>query len=252
MEVWRPLWALSRPNGPAGTLSYFGGLPTGLPAAAWPQCGECGTAMTLLLQLAAGPWLPRIPSGHALLVFKCESDDVCDFWEPDEIANRCLLLPVSAGSSETAAPTATGAEPSRVLPQLWVQAWESDEDGISAEVADQLTDPDRFWDVPEHVSFGHGFASEHLTKAGGAPYWTGQGPSEDAPLPRRLLVQLDNWIALTDSAAAIADSPAGRDPLTTVSGQSVSAANFMSDGIAYVFDTTPDAPLPTPRLVINR
>ncbi len=165
--------------------------------------------MTLLLQLAAGTWLPRIPSGHALLVFKCESDDVCDFWEPDEIANRCLLLPVSAGSSETAAPTTTGAEPSRILPQLWVQAWESDEDGISADVADQLTDPDRFWDVHEHVSFGHGFASEHLTKA-------------------------------------------GRDPLTTVSGQSVSAANFMSDGIAYVFDTTPDAPLTTPRLVINR
>lgn len=208
--------------------------------------------MTLLLQLSAGPWLPRIPAEHALLVFKCESDDVCDFWEPDEVANRCMILPVAEASGYTAAPTVGGTEPSRVLPQLWVYEWESSEDGISAEVADQLTDPDRFWDVPESVSFAHGFASEHLTKAGGAPYWTGQGPSDEPQLPRQLLLQLDNWITVSDPAAAVADSPAGRDPLTSVSGQSVSAANFMSDGIAYLFDVTPDAPLATPRLVINR
>lgn len=252
MLIWVPRWSVKPPHNRVDESSFFGGVPTGLAAESWPVCGECSVVMTPLLQLAAGPWLPRIPDAHVLLVFKCESDEMCDFWDPDDVANRCLLIPVAELTAGAGAPESVASGETRILPHIWVTEWEQREDGITAEQAEQIDDPELFWQLPDEISAAHGYDSLKLTKAGGAPYWTGQGPSNDPPAPRQLLFQIDNWITLSDSPEDIAAHLSHVDELVTVSRSTVSAANFMSDGIAFVFDVTPAEPLPTLKLMISR
>ncbi|WP_381543542.1 hypothetical protein [Stackebrandtia endophytica] len=251
MQIWTPRWTVSPPERHGGT-SRFGGLPRGLAVERWPVCGECGVAMTPLLQLAAGPWLPRIPVGHVLSVFKCEGLNICDFWKPDDVANRCLLVPETDLDSDAAVPASVEDGRTTVLPTFWISEWVASDDGITPEQADAINDPDRFWGLPDELQDSHGFDSLKLTKAGGPPYWTGNGPSREPERPRELLFQIDNWITLIDSPQAVADYLADASELVAVSDNVVSAANFMSDGIAFIFDVTPSAPLPTPKLVINR
>ncbi|MFD1200658.1 hypothetical protein ACFSWE_06770 [Leucobacter albus] len=214
--------------------------------------------MTLLLQLAAGPWLPRIPDGHVLLVFKCEGDDGCSFWEPDDVANRTLLLSAGEISGDDAVPPPAAPNASPVLPRLWVAGWERSDDRLTAEQAAAIDDPDRFWDLPEEIQSGHDFDSARLTKAGGAPYWTGNGPSAEPEGERALLFQIDNWVTAQEPGGALAAHVASEqahrpgESYAQVHESSLTAANFMSDGIAFLFDVTPGAEIPTPRLVINR
>ncbi|MGI0521204.1 hypothetical protein ABY45_11565 [Microbacterium maritypicum] len=251
MQIWVPQWSVRPPQNSEGA-SWFGGVPTGLAADRWPVCGECGAVMTPLLQLAPGPWLPRVPASCVLLVFKCESDAVCDFWEPDEVANRCLLVPSTELAGESHVPSAGANGETPVLPRLWVRDWVPSDDGITAEQARQIDDPVAFWALPDEITAVHGFDSNKLTKAGGAPYWTGNGPSDVPPRPRQLLFQVDNWITAIEPSEEVSAYIGDQDLRVAVAGSSVSAANFMSDGIAFVFDITPDDPLPTPRLAINR
>lgn len=251
MQIWTPHWTIEPPAQTRGA-SGFGGVVTGLATEDWPVCGECGTTMTLLLRLAAGPWIPRLPAGHVLLVFKCESEDVCDFWEPDDVANRSVLVHEDQLAGDDSLPADVSESRTHVLPQVWVKEWVATDDGVTAEQAMHLDDPELFWDLPEEVQFFHGFDSSLLTKAGGAPNWTGNGPSDEPPSPRALLFQIDNWIGLVDEPEAVRTwSDAAGDGVVVRDNQ-VSAANFLSDGIAYIFDVTPDAPVPTPRMLIAR
>lgn len=251
MQIWTPQWSIDTPAHTRGE-SGFGGVASGLRPEDWPVCAECGIAMTFLLRLSAGPWLQRLPADHALLVFKCESDDVCDFWEPDDTANRSLLVHEDHLNHRGALPVDLVEGRSRVLPQLWVTEWVATDDGVTLEQAMHLDDPELFWDLPEEVQFFHGFESSRLTKAGGAPNWTGNGPSDEPPSPRALLFQIDNWIGLVDAPEAVRTWSDEAGAGVVVRENQVSAANFLSDGIAYVFDVTPDAPVPTPRMLIAR
>jgi hypothetical protein len=251
MEIWVPQWTVRQPEHPLAGASWFGGIPVGLDPAAWPVCGQCGTALTPLLQLSAGPWLRRIPAGHALLVFKCESDDVCEFWDPDDVANRCLLVPVTELVSEAGVPDDVSTGKTHILPRVWVGEWKRDDDGLTSEQADQI-DRDEVWDLPDDTR-AIAEAAEIYTKAGGAAVWTGNGPASEPARPRQLLFQIDNWITAVDSADVVAAALAERpDPYVHVRDSTISAANFMSDGVAYVFDVAPDAPVPNAKLVIQR
>lgn len=215
------------------------------------MCGDCGIVMSVLLQLVPGPWIPRIPKERVLFVFKCEADGVCEFWEADDVANRCLLVPTSELARQVEAPQSVVDGDTRILPRLWVSDWIRSDDGLDPELAAAIADPHQYSKLPEEIQQAHGFQSENYTKAGGAPNWTGNGPSADPPPPRKLLFQIDNFIHVTDPEAA----PVYFDPddqYTYVSGNSVQSANFMSDGVAYIFDTAPDAPVPVPKLRINR
>ncbi len=251
MEIWVPQWTVRQPQHPVAGATWFGGLPAGLDPAAWPVCSECGTALSPLLQLSAGPWLRRIPAGHVLLVFKCETDDVCEFWDPDDGANRCLLVPVAELSSDAGVPDDVSTGRTRILPRVWVGEWARGDDGLTPEQADQI-DRDEVWNLPDDIR-AIADTAENYTKAGGAPVWTGNGPASAPARPRRLLFQIDNWITTVDSAAEVAAALAERpDRYVLVRDRTISAANFMSDGVAYVFDVAPDAPAPDAKLVISR
>lgn len=251
MEIWVPQWTVRQPEHPVAGSTWFGGLPVGLDPATWPVCGQCDTALTPLLQLSAGPWLRRIPAGHVLLVFKCESDDVCEFWDPDDVANRCLLVPVTELASGAEVPDDVATGKTRILPRLWVGEWRRGDDGLTPEQAIQV-DRDEVWNLPDDTR-AIAEAAETYTKAGGAPVWTGNGPASEPARPRQLLFQLDNWITTVDSADDVATALAERpDRSVHVRDSTISAANFLSDGVAYVFDVAPDAPVPEAKLVISR
>lgn len=252
MQIWTPQWTIQAPRVNSRFVSSYGGVFEGLAEERWPVCAECGIIMTPLLRLAAGPWIPRIPDGHVLLVFKCEGEDGCSFWDPDDLANRCLLVPESDLDSEVALPANVADGTTIILPRLWVGEWVPSDDGLTAEQADAIDDPDQYWDLPEALQMSHGYRSEKLTKAGGAPYWTGNGPRSEPPRPRQLLFQIDNWIIVNDKPEEIANYLADTDPGVTFRGNTITAANFMSDGIAFIFDVTPDEPVPTLKLAINR
>lgn len=252
MQIWVPRWSITPPAPGAAPASWFGGLPTGLPADRWPVCGECDAPLTPLLQIAAGPWVPRIPADHVLLVFTCEGPDVCSFWDPDEIANRCMIVARDELTDSGPPPASVTDGRTRILPRLWVREWVPSEDGVTPEQALAVDDRAQFWDLPEEISLPHGFDSAWLTKAGGAPYWTANGPSPEPPHPRQLLLQIDTWLAVVEPPQDVADYLGDADTFVEVSGSTIGAANFCSDGIGYVFDITPDAETPTLRFVICR
>lgn len=253
MQLWTPTWTITPPSDSPPTASHFGGVPFGLPTERWPVCAVCDVAMTPLLRLEPGPWLPRIPDDHVVLVFKCEGEDGCDFWEAEEGANACLLVPrADLATNPLPVPPAVADGDTPLLPQVWVGSWEPSDDGLTAEQAEAVDDPSQYWDLPEEVRAPHGFESVRLTKAGGAPYWTGNGPDDDPRRPRRLLFQIDNWITIAASPDALEDYVADYDYAYVGQGSVLSAANFMSDGIAYLFDVTPQAALPTLQLTIKR
>lgn len=251
MKAWEPQWSITPPPGSAESLSYYGGVAEGLPADRWPVCDECGVVMTPLLQLSSGPWIPRIPEDQVLLAFKCEGEDVCSFWEVD-VANRCVLVPSNELMHNVDPPRSVASGETRILPRFWVTEWISTDDGVDDAYLDAMNDPIRYWDLPEEIQVPHDFKSEKCTKAGGAPYWTGNGPSDEPPLPRELLFQIDNCILISDSAEALSEYLEAYDGHTVVHQNLVESANFMTDGIGYVFDVTPDDPVPTPKMVINR
>ena len=74
-----------------------------------------------------------------------------------------------------------------MLLELWVSSWTSRDDGIPAELEESLHENGRFDELPEDVAFPHDFDSALLTKAGGAPYWTANGPYLLDPSDRLVL-----------------------------------------------------------------
>jgi hypothetical protein len=140
----------------------------------------------------------------------------------------------------------------RLLPQVWVGSWEPDDDGITPEQEAAIDDPDRYWDLPDEVQLPHGFDFRWRTKAGGAPYWTANGPAHGPGRPRRLVLQIDTGFVVTGRLAHLRAHVAGFDGAYVHDSGELQAANFCSDGTGYLFDTTPDAPTPTLRFTIMR
>lgn len=253
MQLWTPTWTITPPRADPSSVSHFGGVPYGLPAERWPVCAQCGVVMTPLLCLEPGPWLPRVPEDHVALVFKCEDEGICDFWDGESGANACLLVSrAELAAQPLLLPADVVDGRTRLLPQVWVGAWEPSDDGLTAEQSEALDDPVRFWDLPEAIQFSHGFQTARLTKAGGAPYWTGNGPDDDPPRPRHLLFQIDSAIMVSDSRDALVEHVAGDGFSEIDDDGALSAANLALDGIAYLFDITPQAARPTLRLVVKR
>ncbi len=167
-----PTWSVRKPeNARPDAVCKVGGAPVGWPRD-WPVCALCSLPMSFLGQFTGDPLAPRLASGQTLFLFTCEHDSGCDFWDPVNGANACVLIPHDElGAHPTPIP---GDTP--VLLELWVSGWTSRDDGIPAELEESLHENGRFDELPEEVAFPHDFDSALLTKAGGAPYWTANGP----------------------------------------------------------------------------
>ena len=183
------------------------------------------------------PLLP-IARDEVLFLFKCEWDSVCSFWDFADGANRVLCLPRNElGDVLTQPPpvqTQQDGEKFRILPELGVARWLAQDDGVPVELEDAFYDYSRHNDLPDEIANPHDWASEWRTTFGGVPYWTANGAQGQPSIPPgRLLLQIDNWVAMND----------GR--------QDVEVANFCSDGTAYIFIDCTESP-PVFSMIINR
>ncbi|WP_348944682.1 hypothetical protein ABHF33_14900 [Chitinibacter sp. FCG-7] len=174
------------------------------------------------------PILP-LPEDEVLFLFKCEWDSVCSFWDFADGANRVISLPRQALSDAFTQPPPVEAQDDgevlKILPELGVANWLAQDDGVSAELEAAFYDYARHSELPDQIANPHEWASEWLTKFGGVPFWTANGAQGQPSLPPgRLLLQIDNWVTMSDGSEA----------------QSI--ANFCSDGIAYVFIDCTAAP----------
>ena len=252
MLSYHPVFALPTASEDQPAQSFFGGIPSGLPLQLWPVCQECQVAMTPLIQLVAGEWLPRLPEGSVLLVFKCEGADICSFWEHDGGANQCLIVPETQLQDQAGLPSDVVSGRTRILPRINIIGWQTREDGITANEATAMNEYASFYQLPTARQFLHDFDSKLMTKSGPVPYWTGNGPSSEPKLPRVLLFQLDHWIELSEPEDHVMAYLERYDSMVDYSHGMLSAANFMSDGTAFIFDVTPEEELPTPVLEILR
>ena len=157
-----PTWSVRKPeNTRPDAVCKVGGAPIGWPRD-WPVCALCSLPMSFLGQFTGDPLAPRLASGQTLFLFTCEHDSGCDFWDPVNGANACVLIPHDElGAHPTPIPGDT-----TVLLELWVSGWTSRDDGIPAELEESLHENGRFDELPEEVAFPHDFDSALLTKAG--------------------------------------------------------------------------------------
>lgn len=233
-----PRFVFAAPAGDARGMSYFGGLPTGLPSQQWPICAECDTPLTFLFQLGPGPHAPRIPHDQVAMIFTCETDEVCDFWSHDSGANAVLLRDIAGlGTQPTTPPASLSEYSTAVLTRAWVADWAGTGTAATAEEIATFDDPDAYVQLDESVVAPYGYEFEHATRTGDVPLWTADGPTDEPPLPRRFVFQIAVALRITDA-------PEGEEYL--------SEANFMSDGRGFLFDTRPDDARPVLAFEMSR
>ena len=225
-----PTWSVRKPdNTRPDAVCKVGGAPIGW-SRDWPVCALCSLPMSFLGQFTGDSLAPRLPAGHTLFLFTCERDSICDFWDPVAGANACVLIPHDElGAHPTPIP---GDTP--VLLELWVSGWTSRDDDIPAELEESLHENGRFHDLPEDVTFPHDFDSALLTKAGGAPYWTANGPCDQLDPSDRLVLQLDSWLTVSEGREALAAHAENFPGTVELDGDAASIANFCLDGIDFV------------------
>jgi hypothetical protein len=222
-----------------GLVPKLGGLPWGLPARLWPVCEECRRPMSHLGQFPArsadaqAPLLP-LADDQVLFLFKCEWDSVCSFWESDGGANKVLCVPYEQLGDWLAPPPADlDGDELVILPELGVATWLAHDDGVPADREEDFYDHGRHAALPDEFAQPHGWEGEWRTKFGGVPYWTANGAQGQPGVPKgRLLLQIDNWVQMED-------------------GSFQEVANFCSDGTAFVFIDSAQAP-PELSMIINR
>jgi hypothetical protein len=246
--------------------------------------------MALLAQLPHhGPALDFGDPGLVLHLFQCATAG-CSTWRYDKGCNAAFMLShETLGEGLTQAPQAATERPvnARVIGskpaeqpsmhgELWLTGWQEHEDIIPQHMRPAYFDPRAFYALPEEFQFPHDFDARLSTKAGGVPYWTGNGPTPHkippSPRPFDYLMQIDTNLfiqgRLPDPSAIGCDVhvhrangeiwetlqvPGGarreNAPWMAFQGHLdrddeyyVEFANFGSDGTAYVFidrETTP-------------
>ena len=258
MESRLPVWTMQAPLAPqASRVVKLGGLPLGWQRP-WPVCAECGRHMSLLAQVGADAALPHVPADHVLFLFTCERETICSFWDPDGGANAAVLVP-AAELGTVPVPLPDDAPP--LLLELWVARWRVQDDGVPAELAHTWFDDTRFFELPDQVAWPHDLDPRRMTKVGGMPLWTANGPVglPDGE-PWHLVLQLDVSLVVQDDLSpwegqtyfSVGGARAQLDVTEGPDGySSVSIANFCLDGTGYVL-VGQERGEQAPVLLINR
>lgn len=258
MQNWRPILTFGATAAPQTDLvSKFGGLPWGLPAGDWPICRECGRPMHFLMQMTHQP--PQIDLGgddKVLFAFQCNFSSICSSWEANAGANAVFLRNRGdLGTGHTPypkhlAPAGSLEEEHLLLLELLLARWEGFEDPLTEDHRDAIYTYDGFWDLPEELAAPHDYDHKRQTKAGGLPYWTGNGPHPDME-GRDVFLQLTgDWVdveGVPPTPEEMREDPdlcmkwQGKLTPPIISGKQsdglygVTLANFCSDGTGYFF-----------------
>jgi hypothetical protein len=259
MRTYFPTLKLGVLQGPQTYLRpKFGGQPWGFPAELWPQCAECEGFMVLVAQLPHQ--LPAIDLGNprcVLHLFQCSGEDACTTWELESGCNAAIVLNLAQLESELS----EGLAPTALHGEAFIDAWEEGDDGVSSEILPAYFDWRQYLQLQEEQKMPHRWQPRWMTKAGGAPNWTANGPQTVPPLPYEFLLQIGTFLFFEGQMPAAADAgcmvrindPSGDKTTTPPEGATRPNApyflqqnfgehmyyaewvNFGSDGTAYVF-----------------
>jgi hypothetical protein len=234
-------------------LSKVGGVPWGMPAELWPMC--CGHPQKLFAQLVhEPPMLDLGEDGAVLHLFQCAD---CLGVDGAEGCAAFLVPRARMGKGLVTTPDYDhdGGLGGRLNGELWVTGWTPFDDGIDASRLPEFYDEPKLWKLQEEFDYIDWFDGPHMTRAGGAPRWTGNGPQSVPPKPYEFLMQIDSGLYprselpaddVADRLARNVDLPHGRAPKAVPPWSLDEAedrpgylcaehANLGSDGTAYVF-----------------
>jgi len=176
--------------------SKIGGVPWGLPAKRWPKC--CGFPQKLLAQLChKPPMLDLGTTGTVLYLFQCLEClgiDGLGSGKSDSGGRAAFILHRSEmGSGFT---TVDGFDHSpemgeRLIGEAFIEGYQNADDGIPESRLPEFYKEESVWALHEEFSQINWFG-EGMTKFGGSPRWTGNGPMSCPRKPYEFLFQLNS------------------------------------------------------------
>lgn len=144
--------------------------------------------MKLLAQLRhEPPMLDLGIPGAVLYLFQC----LACFGIPDSGRVGFIVEPTDLGSAAVRVPDYDAeCEGQRLIGELWIAGWRDEEDGIPATRLPEFFDEGNLWALQDEFPNIDWYSN--MTKFGGSPRWTGNGPMNFPPPPFEFLLQLGN------------------------------------------------------------
>jgi len=178
MHFYRPKFVLAALQEPQDRLlSKLGGHPWGFPKQRWPVCPDCGCPESMVAQLEhAPPMIDLGETGGVLHLFHC-ANLLCQSWGADG-CHAILLRREEIGSGLTLQPPDKDGD-QVINGELWITGWEHHEDSVSPDLAPLFYDDARHMELPNEIANPSDFWPQWRTKAGGVPYWGGNGVTLD-------------------------------------------------------------------------
>ena len=206
MHFYRPKFvpaALQKPQD--RLLSKLGGHPWGFPKHRWPVCPDCGYPMSMVAQFEhASPVIDLGKTGGVLHLFYC-ANLLCMGYGVGGC--QAMVLPrEEIGSGLT--PQPPDKEGDQVINgELWITGWERHEDSVSPDQASLFYDDVRYMKLPDEIANPFDFSPQWDTKAGGVPYWGGNGVTLDyasIPCPPfEFLLQIHQTVYVDSEPSAV-------------------------------------------------
>jgi hypothetical protein len=173
-------------------LSKIGGLPWGLPQRLWPRC--CGKPQKLLAQFCHEPQILDLGSVDAVLhLFQCMEclgigyESGCAAF----IAERVVL---GDGLTRIEGCELPGDLGDGLIGEAWIDGWDEEDDGIPESRLGEFFSEKSVWAIQDEFPDVDWFDGRRMTRFGGTPRWTGNGPMSFPPPPFEFLLQLNNGL----------------------------------------------------------
>jgi hypothetical protein len=193
MKFFRPHFMIATLAGEQDRLiSKIGGLPWGLPEKYWPTC--CGQPQKLLAQLRHEPPMLDLGSpGMVLHLFQCL--ECCGI---DDCGRGAVLLNESDLGHGLVRIKGHDVKPelgNSQIGELCIDGWKEDDDGIPSARLSEFFDEESVRKLHDEFPTIEWFDGRGMTKFGGSPRWTGNGPFFE-PVPFEFLFQLNHYLFL--------------------------------------------------------
>jgi hypothetical protein len=181
-------------------LSKIGGLPWGLPQRLWPTC--CGKPQKLLAQFCHEPQILDLGAADTVLhLFQCmECLGICnEAGRAAFLVDRAVLgdaLTIIEGCD------LPGDMGDGLIGEAWIEGWDEEDDRIPESRLAEFFSRRSLWAIQDEFSDIDWFDGRHMTKFGGTPRWTGNGPMSFPARPFEFLFQVNNDLIVSGTPPA--------------------------------------------------
>jgi hypothetical protein len=173
-------------------ISKIGGIPWGIPPKLWPKC--CGKPEKLLAQLRHDPpMLDLGQSGAVLHLFQCleclgisnEAGRRAFIVDQSKLSPGLVTVPDYDAACDLGGP---------LIGEAFIIGWTEKDDRIPQARLPEFFDERQLWSLHEEFKSINWFDPREMSRFGGSPRWTGNGPQGFPRPPFEFLFQLDNLL----------------------------------------------------------